>query len=133
MLPYKIMKNNKSVVCLAHIQYYLPTILLWPVYMAINVVTWRNNKKTVNLISSLALSCSLWSLHLLSLSDLSGCQLYLKLKLRTEKYIRCLKWVFLPQWVGVWSPSLAGYEIHGCICEVNKHHLKWMTNGIFDK
>ena len=26
-----------------------------------------------------------------------------------------------------------GYAIHGCIYEVHKHHLKWMTNAIFDK
>ena len=32
MLPYKIVNNNKIVVCLASVQYYLHTILLWPVY-----------------------------------------------------------------------------------------------------
>ena len=45
ILPYKIVKNNKSVVCQASVQYYLDTILLWPV----NYVNWRchlkNNKK----------------------------------------------------------------------------------------
>ena len=25
------------------------------------------------------------------------------------------------------------YAIRACICEVNKHHIKWMTNAIFDK
>ena len=39
MLPYKIVKDNKSVICLASIQYYLDTILLWPVTMAIDDVT----------------------------------------------------------------------------------------------
>ena len=32
MLPYKIMNNNKGVVHLASLQYYLHTILLWPPY-----------------------------------------------------------------------------------------------------
>ena len=26
-----------------------------------------------------------------------------------------------------------GYAIRLCICEVNKHHLKWMANAMFDK
>ena len=32
MLPYKIVNNNKCVICLASVQYYLDTILLWSVY-----------------------------------------------------------------------------------------------------
>ena len=34
MLPYKIVKNNKSVIGLASVQYYLHTILVWPVYQS---------------------------------------------------------------------------------------------------
>ena len=54
MLPYKIVNNNKSVVCLTSVHYYLDTILLWPVYYG----NWRchlkNNKKMVHLIYSIA-------------------------------------------------------------------------------
>ena len=32
MLAYKIVNNNKSVICLMSVRYYLDTILLWPVY-----------------------------------------------------------------------------------------------------
>ena len=32
MLPYKIVKNNKRVVRLTSVKYYLHTSLLWPVY-----------------------------------------------------------------------------------------------------
>ena len=53
MLPYKIVKNNKSVVCLASIQYYLHTILLWPVYYGNLCCHLKNNKKMVYLFSSL--------------------------------------------------------------------------------
>ena len=31
ILPYKIVNDNKRVVCLTSIQYYLHTSLLWPV------------------------------------------------------------------------------------------------------
>ena len=32
MMPYKIVNNNKRVVCLVSVQYYFHTSLLWPVY-----------------------------------------------------------------------------------------------------
>ena len=38
MLPYKIVNNNKSIVCIASILYYLHTILLWYVYYG----NWRH-------------------------------------------------------------------------------------------
>ena len=30
-------------------------------------------------------------------------------------------------------PYSRATQYDGCICEVNKHHLKWMTNAIVDK
>ena len=45
MLPYKIVNNNKIVVCLACVQYYLHTILLWPVYYGNWPCHLKNDKK----------------------------------------------------------------------------------------
>ena len=53
MLPYKIVKNNKRVICLTSVQYYLHTILLWPVYYGNWHCHLKNNTKWC-----------IWSLHL---------------------------------------------------------------------
>ena len=53
MLPYKIVKNNKIVICLTNFKYYLHTILLWPVYYGNCRCHLKNNKKWC-----------IWSLHL---------------------------------------------------------------------
>ena len=45
MLPYKIVNNNKRVVCLVSVQYYFHTGLLWPVYYDNRHCYLKNNKK----------------------------------------------------------------------------------------
>ena len=115
------MKNNKRVVCLASIQYYLHTILLWPVYYGNWLCHLKNNKK----------KWCIWSLHLrnflhlpvfalflqklrrLSRNSSNFIYIYLKLKLGIEKHI-CLKWMFLPQWI---SPELCSMRVPITPCE----------------
>ena len=94
MLPYKIVKNNKSLVCLVSVQYYLHTILFWSVYYGNWCHHLKNNKKWY--IWSLHLHNFLWlpiiALFLRKLRPLSRnysnfIYIFLKLKLGTEKYI----------------------------------------------
>ena len=120
MLPYKIVNNNKSVICLVSIQYYLHTILLWPVYYGY----WcchLNNKKLC--ILSLHLHNFLWlpffALFLQKLRRLSRnystfIYIYFTLKLGAEKHSSevsisstkvCLGRGHLLQW-GLWGQSL---------------------------
>ena len=101
MLPYKIVNNNKRVVCLMSVQYYFHTTLLWPVYYD----NWRcylkNNKKNgaFDLFTCVIFSDCLFlryffkkyvGRHVIYLI----LYIYIKLKLETAKHI-CLKWVFL--------------------------------------
>ena len=115
MLPYKIVNNNKIVVCLASIQYYLHTILLWPVYFG-NWCHFKINKKWC--IWSLHMRNFLWlpvfelflqKLHRSSHNYSNFICIYLKLRFGTEKHI-CLKWVFLPQWLCYTSAEW--YQLH---------------------
>ena len=95
MLPYKIVNNNKKVISLVSVQYYFHTSLLWPVYYDNCRCYFKNNKKIVHLISSLAEFSLIVSFCVISLKICGSSRnfffyVYVKLKLGTAKHI-CLK------------------------------------------
>ena len=120
MLPYKFVKNNKRVVCLAHIQYYLLTSLLWSVYYD----NWRyhlkNNKKNCAFDLLILFTCIIFSACQFLryfFKNYAGCHINLQIsdiyiyifKIRNRETYH-LKWVFLPQWMNhEWGNEDAKY------------------------